>query len=245
MKLRSFTIVALTSICAISAAQMSLVSRTSKVNYAYLCGFAGDTRTGSNSSVSGALLGSDSLGLVGSTTESGVSPNWSATVGWDLGHAFSVAGTATNFGSLSASGHSNTSASVSSTSVVGDIGANQPGNILTLGFTLNNSSIVDISGSLAQIGATNNNASGVALYSGSGTSRTLIWVTSILNGNFDQQLNLAAGNYEIESGAVSGSSGNGSNSSQYSYSLAVVPEPATVLLITPLLYGLRRRRNCG
>lgn len=230
-----------------SQAQFSITGRSSVVNYDYLYGFAADTRTGNDMQSSSALLLNGGAGLADSSSGNGVYiPSghvWSAAVTWNVSHTYAVTGALGSATRVSSSGLSTlTSTQVGATS---GVGSNNPGNQLSLEFSVGVGQDLRLFGSVEQSGPFNRNGSIVYLYRSDGAGGwTLLYLTAIPNAGFDTTRFFDAGVYRIDAFASANAGQDEATHAGWNYTLEVVPSPsaAALLGLGGLLASSRRRR---
>lgn len=216
-------------------AQIMHTLRDSRLNFSYLYGYADQTFGGGYDGFSGTLAASDGMSLVGSESGDGIyAPNgnvWTAALHWNLDHAYGLSGPKNDISRISA--HGSTSLSTAQTGFASvDLGANSPGNLLVLGFTVVTDQWIRLDGSITTVGGSVSNHAEVIIERINGSERQGV-VLEFLPGEFHKDVFLASGLYEITGHASAASNGNDATGSAYDFVISAlpVPEPASGALM--------------
>jgi hypothetical protein len=241
-------------LCALSAVvpAQNLTSRSTTLNYQATYGGGGDAFTPSDLVTDSQLLTSDNDSLAFQDTRAGFVNNdpfrpWGAGVGVDMVQGYLIDGPLGSFTRIQSSGSTSVAAS-SSGEGLASIGALNPGNELRFDFTLATARQARISGNVSLLPDGQNLHAGVALQRFDGIVWAYVFNSLFLPGQegvFDNQLNLAAGDYRLTAFA-SGDAFHVVRPTQdnaWNYDLQVVPEPgamATLGLGLAALFGRRK-----
>ncbi|OYU41921.1 MAG: hypothetical protein CFE44_27000, partial [Burkholderiales bacterium PBB4] len=125
-----------------------------------------------------------------------------------------------------------------------DLGANSPGNILVLGFTVVTDQWIRLDGSITALGGTVNNHAEVIIERVNGNDRQGVDL-EFMPGEFHKNVFLASGLYEITGHASAASNGNDMTGSSFDFVITTVPEPGTWLLMGLGLLAVMRRYQKG
>lgn len=231
----------------ISSAQFELTSRYSKVNYDYFAGFADQSESASDSLIETTLDVADSTSLVGSESSSGFyQPSgtaWSASGNWNIGHQYSLIGSVSSATKMTASGSS--TVTIASSSATAQLASALPGNEFSIEIALSSAQQVRFRGSHTADGPLNQTTGNTFGYFWTGSTWQIFLVKQV-NTNWDDLLNLGAGEYRFETFSIAQANQNATKSSSWEYSIEAVPEPATMIVlgIGALVVAARKRNRC-
>lgn len=235
---------------AIAPAQMNITSRLSTQNYNYLYGGGPHAFQDTYLNSSGALLGTDTMEKHFAEHGEGWYPpanlHWIAGVSVDLFQTYSITGPPANASGISGSGYTNVSSFVEDAGLATMNSAN-PGNQLTLEFTLNSATDYRLSGMFETTDGTNLPGQ-VALQRFDGIVWQYVHTSLFLpgsEGSFDWTGTAAAGSYRLLAQTQQDTFGDEVRMGAYQYSLTMgaVPEPATMAVLGLGIAALLRRRR--
>jgi hypothetical protein len=235
----------LLTLSSVASAQFELTSRYSKVNYDYFAGFANQSESVSDFLVETTLDVTDSTALVGSEDSSGFyvpsGTAWSANGSWNIGHQYSLIGSAASATKLTASGSS--TVSITSSNATAQVASSLPGSEFSIEIALNSAQQVRFMGSHTADGPLNQTTGNTFGYFWNGSTWQIFLVKQV-NTNWDDLLNLGAGTYRFETFSIAQANQNATKSSSWEYSIEAVPEPGTMIALgIGALAVAARKRN--
>lgn len=235
-----------------SAHGQSLTSRFSQQNFNSTYGGGSSVFTPSGNVTDTALVSSDSEFQQFSDSKNGFINNdsarpWSASIALEQTHNYTVSGQLSSFSSISASGQTFVAAAAGGEGLA-TIFSSNPGNTLELYFSVGTAIPARLRGNVDLNPNGQNLAAFVALQKFDG----IVWQNTFNSlflpgqeGAFDNNYTLTAGSYRIV-GLSGGNAFAGVRPSQtntWNYTLAVVPEPGSMVALGLGLTVLLRRKK--
>ena len=217
------TVSALLALCLATPALAQVITgRESSLNYNYVFGAGGDTRTGGDQRSRSNLLtsDSDSLDYFGST--SGTLPGgqpYNASVFCAVQHQYTVAGRSWEIDAITGMGYSSLSASTTGLGSAGVFAAN-PGNDVLLTFTVEQAVAYRLSGSLVQ--PDSGRTASVALQRYDGFTWQYVFYSLFLPAgteSFDVSGTFTPGQYRVRGNISMNASANTTRTASYTYTL--------------------------
>lgn len=244
MKLKTLWLAALTALASTASAEMVMSSRLSNVDFDFLYGYANQGNSGQGADSDGNLLATDGIGLSGTDSGSGdyLGTLWGAGVTWDISQGYSIDGGLATATRISSSGITSLSSYASAPYVTSGVSSRLSGNQLALSFMVPFDQQFHLAGMLQSSLPLNRNLATIYIYRDDGAG-WVTWRVVPANTTFDDFFTIPGGSYQIVSTAVAAAGGNENVGASWDYTLEVVPEPTSLVLLGLGAMALARRRK--
>jgi len=243
MKICAFLFLAFSAV-AVNA--QTITAHQTTLNYNYVFGAGGDSNVGDDEVIDTNLAFTDSEHLEYSGFTSGTLPGgtpYTAGVDTELDTSYLITGSLSSFEEISVEGRSWGRATGTGAGIGLMISAN-PGNQTIFNFSVAGSMDYRLQGQISgdEVGVGHL----VALQRWDGIVWQQVftsWSLPGLQGSFDVNGTLNAGDYRMLSHIAFKADTNETWNNSYNYTLTAVPEPITALGLLPALWFMRRRRR--